>query len=71
MEVSGQLHASAALPPGKEPTVLIGVLRIIFGPKREEVLYITGSREVRGERKPVIRYSDDDDDKKVKVIPVL
>jgi hypothetical protein len=24
MEVSGQLHASAALPPGKEPAVSIG-----------------------------------------------
>jgi hypothetical protein len=27
MEVSGQLHAPAALPPGKEPPVPIGLLR--------------------------------------------
>jgi hypothetical protein len=48
MEVSGQLHASAALPPGKEPLVPIGmevestrafldvvVRRIIPIPRRE------------------------------------
>jgi hypothetical protein len=45
MEMSGQLHASAALPPGEEPLVLIGwapeplldavVKRKIPSPRRE------------------------------------
>jgi hypothetical protein len=29
MEMSGQLHAPAALPPGKEPLVPIGYLRTL------------------------------------------
>jgi len=29
MEVSGQLHAPAALPPGKEPPVPTGNVRLI------------------------------------------
>jgi hypothetical protein len=37
MEVSGQLHASAALPPGKEPPV--SVLDEINNIKKRQKLY--------------------------------
>jgi hypothetical protein len=66
MEVSGQIHAPAALPPGKEPLVPIGIggwvgLRTVLGTvvKRK----IPSPRQESNPRTPIVqpvalRYTD-------------